>query len=281
MGQPTRSNRIVPDRRFDKTQLKYASRGFVVHRDFCSHVLRWRFLAAEMAAMSGEDPLTMDDYLKETFIRYGWVAREIKRGMKILDVGCGQEQNLLRVLAGRLNTVPDLYVGVDLNKITKPSGVAWTRIRDEFDFVTNGQELIDEYGQFDVAVNFEVIEHMEVEDGAVLLMRFFDALLPGGVLYLSTPIFDGMAAANHIHEYTAVELQAAIEAAGFTVERRMGTFASKPAIRRAMRDANDVAAIEVYDRLAFWFGDDVMSMLLAPLYPDASRNNIWVCRKPQ
>lgn len=278
--QPTRSNRVVPDRRFDKTQLRASGHGRTVHRDYGAHVLRWRNTAQLLAEMNGEEPLDADDYVKQVFLKWGWIAREVKQHMRILDVGCGQDQPLLYILGSRMNTVPDLYVGVDLNKIAKKSGVKWSRIIDEFDFVTDGQSLIGEFGQFDVATNFEVIEHMGVEDGAKLLLMFYDALKPGGALYLSTPVFDGQAAANHIHEYTVPELQGMIEGAGFVIERRHGTFASKPAIKRAMKERNDEAALEMYERLEGWFGGDVLSTIFAPLYPDASRNNMWVCRKP-
>jgi 2-polyprenyl-3-methyl-5-hydroxy-6-metoxy-1,4-benzoquinol methylase len=199
--QATRSKRVVAPRRFDKTQLRASGHGRTVHRDYAAHFFRW-----------------------------GWVARQITQGMKILDVGCGQDQPLLYVLGSRIQTVPELYVGVDLNNIAKKSNVRWSKIYDNFDFVTNGQKLIDQHGPFDRVVNFEVIEHMGTQDGAILLERFHDALRDGGYLYLSTPVFDGMAAANHVHEYTIPELRAAIQGAGFTVEKRIGTFASKPDI---------------------------------------------------
>jgi hypothetical protein len=121
---------------------------------------------------------------------------------------------------------------------------------------------------------------MGVEDGARLLANTFALLRPAGQFFLSTPVFDGQAAANHIHEYTIPELKEACEQAGFVVERRIGTFASKPAILRAMREAGDAAGEFVYGRLEEWFGGDVMATFMAAPYPDASRNNLWVLRKP-
>ena len=88
-----------------------------------------------------------------------------------------------------------------------------------------------------------------------------------------------MAAANHIHEYTIPELKSAIEAAGFTIVDRFGTFASKPTIRWAMKGAKREDHLKVYDELERWFGGDVISTFMAPLYPDDSRNNLWVCQK--
>jgi len=215
------------------------------------------------------------------FFRWGWVSRQVKQGESILDIGCGQDLPLLYVLGNRIQTVPDLYVGVDLNNIPKKTNTRWADIHDNFDFVTNGKALVDaRYTPFDKAVCFEVIEHMAPDDGAKLLDNLFYALRPGGLLYLSTPVFDGLAAANHIHEWTIPELAEAVKLAGFEIEKRIGTFASKPAIRRAMIEANDKAGLDVYDRLEDWFGGDVMATFIAALYPDASRNNLWVLQKP-
>lgn len=247
--QPQRSRRQREARRFDRTQLKAAGHGRTVNRDYAAHFFRW-----------------------------GWVARQIKQGESILDIGCGQDQPLLYVLAARIQTVPDVYVGVDLNPITKKSNCKWADIYDNFDFVTNGVAFLEErYTPFDVAVCLEVVEHMELPDGAKLLGNVFSLLRPGGRFYLSTPVFDGYRAANHIHEYTIPELKEVCEKAGFTVERRIGTFASKPDIKRVAGPAE----LEVYQKLEEWFGGDVMATFLAPLYPDASRNNLWVLRKPE
>lgn len=245
--QATRSKRIVPDRRFDKTQLRASAHGRTVHRDYAAHFFRW-----------------------------GWVSRQVKAGESILDVGCGQDQPLLYVLGARIQTVPDLYVGVDLNNITKKSSVRWADIYDNFDFVSNGKKLVDDkYTPFDKAVCFEVIEHMMPEDGKKLLENLHFALRPGGMLYLSTPVFDGLAAANHVHEYTIPELGGLVEEVGFTVDRRIGTFASKPDIKPRLTGPE----LTFYDELEEWFGGDVMSTIFACKYPDASRNNLWVLRK--
>lgn len=247
--QATRSKRVVADRRFDKTQLRANAHGRTVHRDYAAHFFRW-----------------------------GWVSRQVKAGESILDVGCGQDQPLLYVLGARIQTVPDLYVGIDLNSIPKKSSVRWADIHDQFDFVSNGKALVDKkYTPFDKAVCFEVIEHMQPEDGDKLLGNLFYALRPGGFLYLSTPVFDGLAAANHVHEYTIPELQGHVERAGFKIVRRVGTFASKPDIKRVINAQEQT----FYDELEEWFGGDVMATIFACKYPDSSRNNLWILQKPE
>jgi SAM-dependent methyltransferase len=264
--QPTRSKRVREERRFDRTQLRISGHGRTVHRDYLAHVLRWHFVADQVS------------YVNDIALKYGWVHRSVNQGMSILDIGCGQDQPLLYVLGARIQTVPEVYVGVDLNPIRNKSRVRWADIRDQFDFVNNGKSLEQFYTPFDMAVCFEVIEHMAPEDGDKMLENILYLLKPGGLLYLSTPVYNGSAAANHIHEYTIPELREHIEKAGFQVKERYGTFASKPDIRAAA--AGDPKAIELYDKLNKYYGGEVMACMLAPLYPDASRNNLWVCQKP-
>lgn len=210
------------------------------------------------------------------FFRWGWVSRQMKQGNSILDIGCGQDLPLIYILGNRIQTVPDVYVGVDLNNIPKKSGARWADIIDNFDFVTNGLSLEKKYTPFDKAVCYEVIEHMAEPDGDTLLSNIFQLLRPGGILYLSTPVFDGQAAANHIREYTILELKEKIEKAGFIIDRRIGTFASKPAIKPMLSPVQR----EMYDDMEEWFGGDVMSTIFAYKYPDQSRNNVWIARKP-
>ncbi len=267
--QPTRSKRVREDRRFDKTQLKVSGHGRTVHRDYAAHVLRWNYVVNQAS------------YLNDIFLKYGWVQRQLDAGLSILDIGCGQDQSLLYVIGARKDLVPECYLGIDLNRIAKKSACRWAEIWDEFDFVNNNGKVLEKYEPFDVATCFEVIEHMAPEDGDKLLAGIFNCLRPGGVAYLSTPVFNGSAAANHIHEYTIPELQEAIERAGFRVEKRLGTFASKPDIKHAMAGALEYSCHRtVYHELEQWFGGDVLACFMAPLFPDASRNNMWVIAKP-
>jgi 2-polyprenyl-3-methyl-5-hydroxy-6-metoxy-1,4-benzoquinol methylase len=259
-AQPTRSGKKRPERRFDKTQLKSSHHGRYVHRDYAAHFFRW-----------------------------GWVARHIARGARILDVGCGQELPLMWVLSGNMSVIPSRYVGVDLNEVPFTGSPAWAKIIDQTSFVDRGTnrsflDIIEGFDPnlstssmlFDVITNFEVIEHMMPEDGLSLLKGFVHWLKPQGRVYLSTPVFDGHAAVNHVHEYTIPELQALIESAGLEVEHRHGTFASANDIKKAASKED----YHIYKKLADYYGGDVMSTFLAPLYPDASRNNLWILKLP-
>jgi 2-polyprenyl-3-methyl-5-hydroxy-6-metoxy-1,4-benzoquinol methylase len=253
--QPTRRGKHREVRRFDRTQLKSGVDGRVVGRDYAAHFFRW-----------------------------AWVTRQIRPGQALLDVGCGQETPLIYVLMKRVGDQPSRYVGVDLNPIPNPPRFKWSTVVDNFSFVDRYQELRAEAGirslgfpegPFDLATNLEVIEHMQPADGKTLLegIRFW--VKPDGYLYLSTPVFDGKAAVNHVHEYTIPELKRLVESTGWEVEKRWGTFANLNAIRKAARQDE----LDVLDRLGLYYNGEPLSIFLAPLYPDASRNNLWVLRR--
>lgn len=227
---------------YDTTSLRSTGTGTRVHRDYAAHFFRW-----------------------------GWVTRELNNDLEVLEVGCGPEYPLTKVVQISPQSLPKRYVGVDLNPLTKIPQLRWAEFKGDFNFVERYTEL----GQFDRVVCLEVIEHMTRPLGDRLLAGIRECLRPGGSLYLSTPVFNGKAALNHIHEYTIPELAEAIADAGLTVEQRFGTFASYHDIKKAARPEH----LEVLDALRAFYSTDVTACFLAPLYPDASRNNFWVIRR--
>lgn len=253
--QPKNSAREVKDRRFDLTQLRAGTHGYYVHRDYASHWLRW-----------------------------GWATRLCGPETKLLEVGCGQDLPLTRVFIYH-NGVPKEMVSVDLNRIKEHVQPKWFTLYDETNFLEAQGAIVAKHGLFDVATCFEVIEHMPREDGQDLLVALRDSITPDGLVLLSTPCFNGKAAANHIHEYTVPELEEAVKQAGLRVERRHGTFASYYDVKRGLTayygDRADLAneAIKLYEELRGWFADDVLACLYAPLLPDHSRNNAWVLKR--
>jgi hypothetical protein len=96
-------------------------------------------------------------------------------------------------------------------------------------------------------------------------------------------------AANHIHEYTVPELQKYVEKTGFVVEQRFGTFMDIKHLKTAragktipadMSRETSMRIGEVAQLLSAYFDNDAISNIFGPLFPDHSRNNLWVCRKP-
>lgn len=233
--------------RFDTSQLTGQNRGNNVHRDYLAHVFRW-----------------------------GWASRWTG-GKRVLDVGCGRDTPLARTINYPMGAVPKAYVGVDYQKVDKAPGFAWCEVIGEFDFSSRWREICDTGERFDLVVSFESIEHMSRADGLNLLegMR----ALCVGKLLLSTPCFNGRAAAAHVHEWRVDELRDALVEKGFRVVDRFGTFASYPDVKKALAADGERGRVlgEALERAREFYGDDVLACYLAPLYPDRARNNVWVC----
>lgn len=254
-----KTKEIVRDQRdYDTTQLHEAGHGRTLHRDYSAHFFRWSF-----------------------------ARRFIKASDHVLEIGCGEDKPLSKILTGGAAAHVNTYTGVDLNKL-KPSGSQRLTFHGEFNFVERYKELLKAgpKGGFDVVVHLEVIEHMKVTHGAAMLKACLACLKPGGVMLMSTPCYDGKRhAANHIHEYTVPELQKATEKAGFKVERRFGTFMDIKHIGKADRgtgtDEVDRAIKVVAPMLAQYFDSDAISNIFGPLYPNHARNNLWICRRPK
>jgi 2-polyprenyl-3-methyl-5-hydroxy-6-metoxy-1,4-benzoquinol methylase len=249
-------------RDYDTTQLHESGHGKTLHRDYSAHFFRWSF-----------------------------ARRFVKATDHVLEVGCGEDKPLSKILTGGAAARVNTYTGVDLNKL-RTSGSQRLKFFGEFNFVERWNELlkveaIKKNSGFDVIVHLEVIEHMKVEHGAKMLKAMFQLLRPGGAMIMSTPCYDGVRhAANHIHEYTVPELQKAVEKAGFKVERRFGTFMDIKHIgkippSKGGPNAEPEDVMRLKDLLAEYFDNDAISNIFGPLYPDHSRNNLWICRKPK
>lgn len=243
---------------FDKTSLKAGNRGYEVHRDYAAHFFRW-----------------------------SWATSWINNQMSVLDVGCGQDQPLAR-LTVYASKLPGVLYQVDLNKIAEPQRRRWLRLYDETDFTdveVQRQLWIDHGGPFDLVVSFEVIEHMIVEKGRELLVGMHRLVKDDGRVIVSTPVFNGRAAKNHIHEYTVPELQALMEATGFEVVKRYGTFANYHDAKRGVtewaqaRGKDPQPFLDLYEELLEFHSHDALACFLAPIIPDHARNNVWVLKK--
>lgn len=245
-------------REFDQTQLHETQHGRSLHRDYSAHFWRWSF-----------------------------ARRMITANDTVLEVGCGQDRPLSKILTGGAAAHVKQYVGVDLNKV-KSSDSQRLTFMGEFNFVNRWKELAAlpaaKPNGFDVVVHFEVIEHMHLKYGLPFLKACYALLKPGGVMLMSTPCYDGKRhAANHIHEYTVKELQTVTQKAGFVIEERFGTFMDIKHIGKPCGHSQFTQeAIEhVSELLTRYYDNDAISCIFAPLYPDQARNNLWVCRKPK
>lgn len=241
------------DREFDTTQLHEAGHGRTLHRDYSAHFFRWSF-----------------------------ARRYITAKDHVLEIGCGEDKPLSKILTGGAAAHVASYVGVDLNKL-KPSNSQKLTFLGEFNFVDRYKELQKlRHGGYDVLVCMEVVEHFHSRFMPKFMRNCLECLKPGGTLLLSTPVWDHVRmAANHINEMDVPTLQKYVEKAGLKVERRYGTFMDIKHIGKAETDRCDKSAIlKVRQALGEYFDNDAISNIFGPLYPDHARNNLWVIRKP-
>lgn len=241
------------DREFDTTQLHEAGHGRTLHRDYSAHFFRWSF-----------------------------ARRYITAKDHVLEIGCGEDKPLSKILTGGAAAHVASYVGVDLNKL-KPSNSQKLTFLGEFNFVERYKELQKLRPEgFDVLICMEVVEHFHSRFMPKFMRNCLVCLNPGGTMLLSTPVWDHVRmASNHINEMDVSTLQKHIEKAGFKIERRFGTFMDIKHIGKTETDRCDkVAILKVRQALGEYFDNDAISNIFGPLYPDHARNNLWLLRKP-
>jgi SAM-dependent methyltransferase len=140
-------------------------------------------------------------------------AQITDRRPRILDVGCGTGANLLL-----LSEFGDAE-GVDVS----PDALAFCRERG-LESVRLGAAEAMPYAdhEFDLVTAFDVVEHMDDDVAGLREMR--RVLRPGGRLLLFVPTFMFLwgvqdEVSNHRRRYRLSELETAVTAAGFEVER--------------------------------------------------------------
>lgn len=142
--------------------------------------------------------------------RPSWLLkRHLRPGMRILDVGASDKRMQKRVT----DVYPDiLYKSMDIDR---------TIPHDYYSL-----DDIDE--QFDLIILFEVIEHLELDQGVELLSRLNELLVDGGKLIISTPnIFHPnrfWTTATHKTAYSYEELGGIVLSQGIEVLEIYRTF---------------------------------------------------------
>lgn len=132
--------------------------------------------------------------------RPSWlVKRNLRPSMRILDVGA-RDRRMHRWATSVYRTI--VYKSIDID-LSAPH---------------NYHSFADIDEQCDLIILFEVIEHLELEEGIALLGRLQQLLAGGGTLLISTPnIYNPALHAVRKEAYTYEELGGLVLSQGFTV----------------------------------------------------------------
>lgn len=241
----------------------------ILHRDILGHHLRWTHIAK--------------------YIRQGsnW------KGARVLDIGCGIDLPLARMLFANRTAVLE-YIGVDYNKASK------------FDMINFGAMPVHAYGNIDASkhlkvtdkgldvaglethdlpnlvVSLEMLEHSEPAVSRQVCKNIHDILTASSErnpaepvrAFLSTPCYDAHtgAAKAHVSEITYQALGAMLEDLGFAIVGKWGTFASQKDYKAVFLKEHGSA---IWDKLSEYYDSNYIATIFAPLYPHLSRNCLW------
>ena len=230
---------------FDRSHLSIdtAYETGLVHKDYIAHCHRWnyvvKFLERRVRDYDGDE-------------RY--------KHSHILDVGCGKDIPLYKVLCTNKMGSTSSYTGVDINEITIPKKFAnrklpITLIKQDVCSITK----LD--NKPNVVVSFEMLEHVPFEYSQDVLTHLHTLSTDDAHLILSTPVFYekyGMAK-NHINEMTREQVQEQLTKAGWVVAKNIGTFSTRQDLRPYLSEHHK----SLYDELSEYYCGHVMATIFA------------------
>lgn len=227
-------------------------RGFI-HRDYLAHCLRWTHVVKFLQGKAA----TAD----------------------ILDIGCGRELPMAKMLHSSRN-IPHSYTGVDYGPILDVNlGRMKFELHPKTDFAKWARGMINDGPQkkFTHIVCFEMLEHVEPAHCIRVLKRMRKLMTDNGVTIISTPCWNEKdCAANHVNEIKFEALGSVLQhVVGFGIDKVYGTFASIADYKKDMNNATE----KVFNRLRDYYDVNVLSCIMAPLFPAHSRNCLWVLKK--
>jgi len=225
------------------------------------------------------------------YLRWSFMLKRVGRSERIVDFGCGKG-HLLETLYRNQHT-PEAYFGFDIRTQTVQKAAAkfslpWAKFY--------AVDLVKaEPGTFtamnmnaDHVCSFEVLEHIGKQNAPRYLENFKACGNQTATYYLSTPNFDpGVGAAgNHTYdsgdgngavpqEFDHKELQALLIQSGFIIKEKFGTFASIKDYKHLMNEHQRF----VFDALYKYYDSNLISVIMAPMFPENSRNTLWVMVK--
>jgi 2-polyprenyl-3-methyl-5-hydroxy-6-metoxy-1,4-benzoquinol methylase len=245
-----------PNREYDKTHLSIdmAEERFIQHRDYLAHCMRWSHVCK---------------FLMQSH-RY--------KTARILEAGCGREMPLPRLIYSNRMSGTE-YVGVDVNALECPEMLKKAVRNEKMKIWLMGNTDAGTIKESElpwkpnVIVSLEVWEHMTPKL-AFRMIRNLRALASDDcTLFLSTPCWNGSAAANHINETSFQAMMIILAEAGWHVTNTWGTFASQKDYYYMLGPDLQL----VFDKLSLYYDSNLVAIMWAPLFPAASRNCLWQC----
>lgn len=227
-------------------------RGYI-HRDYIAHCFRWSHAWKVLGSIRSS-------------------------AARLLDVGCGADLPFLRLmLTGRGDFAH--YCGVDIRANAEPYAleiVQRSSKRDKVKLCFNTDICKLEAQPFHFVTCFEMMEHVEPLHAWRALCKINSLLVRGDAIALfSTPCYDERvgAADNHVNEMTRDVFMQMLSDAGFKIEACYGTFASQGDYLPLMTPEER----RIFDSLRNYYDSNVLSLIFAPMFPQASRNCLWHC----
>ena len=133
-------------------------------------------------------------------------ALDLAVGRTVAEVGCGRGAGtgLLAEVARKVTAIDYDAACIEQNRAEQDNEVV-TFVLAEVPPIPPAALRVD------MVVCFQMIEHLQ--DPQPLLKALYEAVLPGGVVVISTPNAEESLSANpyHLHEYTGPELQTVLE----------------------------------------------------------------------
>lgn len=218
--------------------------------------------------------------------RWTHVLKNAKIGDIVVDFGCGSG-NLLETLYRNKFKCKE-YIGIDIREKTIEGAREKYKMIDWATFIADDlihpNEVYEMFGA-DKVVSFEVMEHVGKQNADKFLQNFKACGHEKATYYLSTPNYDAKvgAAGNHTYdsgdgrgvqpqEHTHREIEEAVLRNGFEIKSKFGTFASQSDYKMLMADWQE----KMFAELSKYYSSTWISVMFAPMFPEHSRNTLWV-----
>lgn len=224
------------------------------------------------------------------YLRWTHILKEATIGETVVDFGCGKG-SLLEVLY-RNRFKCQKYTGIDIRTKTMAEAREKYAVVDWAEFIA--EDLVNPQNgtdfssfQADKVCSFEVLEHVGKQNADKFMENFLACGKPDARFYISTPNYDEKvgAAGNHTYdsgdgrgvapqEHSYAELKALFEKHADIVYS-FGTFASVRDYKPHMNEWQT----QMYEHLKKYYDANLVSNLMAPFFPEYSRNTLWVLKK--